>query len=81
MNFFELIYNFNTILGIIFLISLVILTINAYEDENAPGKKRHLIISLFIELLLLGLLIYGLRSFSSTSKTVIGVIDVIDWFI
>ena len=81
MNLFKFVYNFNAILGMVFIISLVVLTLNAYEDETVPRKKRHLILSLFIELILLGFLIYSFRSFSSTSKTVIGIFDVIGWFI
>ena len=80
MNFFELVYDFNAFLGIIFFVILILLTIVAYKDEHNPSKKRHLILSLFMELLLLGFLLFSIRSFSSGTKTVIGVVDVLGWF-
>ena len=80
MNFFELVYNFNAFLGIVFFIVLIIITMAAYRDEHNPSKKRHLILSLFVELGLLGLLLFSIRSFSSQTKTVIGVVDVAGWF-
>ena len=81
MNFFELVYNFNAFLGIVFFVVLMLLTMAAYKDEHNPTKKRHLILSLFLELLLLGFLLFSIRSFSSQTKTIIGAVDVVGWFV
>ena len=80
MNFFEFIYDFNAFLGIIMFVFLIILTMYAYRSEHNPSKKKHLIFSLVIELILLAVLLFSIRSFSTNTKTVIGAVDVLGWF-
>ena len=80
MNFFEFIYDFNAFLGIIMFVFLIILTMYAYKSEHNPSKKKHLILSLVVELILLVVLLFTIRSFSTNTKTVIGAVDVLGWF-
>ena len=81
MKFFELIYNAESVLSIIVFTLMIFFSIYLYRHTQDAQEKHQLIISMGVELLVIILLLYGLKSFSSTTKSVVGFVDVLGWFL
>lgn len=80
MNFFELVFNFNSIIGITFLIILILLTIHSYTDTHDKQRKHKMLLWLVGEIVVFAIVLFSIRSMSSQTKSIIGAVDVVNWF-
>lgn len=77
MNFLVGIYNFSAILGIGILLLLLAGTIHTYNNTKQPQRKRHFIIAMVIEVLLILFLLYMLIYASAKTKKILGGLDLV----
>lgn len=77
MNLFEGVFNMESIGGILIMIILIIFTTYNLIHAKNIKQREHYMVAIGIELLILYLIIYTMKHFSSKTKSILGIPDII----
>jgi hypothetical protein len=78
MNILTGVFNFESLLAIIIMGIFILLTISSLFRAKTTQEREHYFIAIGIEVLLLYLIIYTMKNFSSKTKKFIGFLDIFD---